>query len=349
MDRDFDMIYNVNRDIVDLELIINIPRRYIRDMENPIEKYNDVEFRKRFRFSKPIVQHILLPIVEDQEQTTNRGLPVPPIIGLLVTLRFYATGSFQIVCGDLRGFHQATISRVIKKVTRRISANSRQHIRFPNNLQQVQRHFQRIGNFPNVTGCIDCTHVPIINPGGLNAELFRNRKRIFSINVQAVAGPDLKIYDIVARYPGSYHDSYIFNRSSVKTRFERRQLPGYLLGDAGYPCLPYLLTPFRNPQTEGERRYNEAQIRTRNVVERLFGVLKRMFSCLRRGLANKTSTSCYIIVACAVLYNIAVTHRELMEPAEEIDDDIPAIPFHAGNYNRLGQLMRATIVRNHFQ
>ena len=52
-----------------------------------------------------------------------------------------------------------------------------------------------------------------------------------------------------------------------------------LVGDGGYPCLPFLIIPLRNPQTEEEIRYNEIQIRTRQIVERTFGV---WHSCRRR-------------------------------------------------------------------
>ncbi|XP_049824700.1 putative nuclease HARBI1 [Aethina tumida] len=295
-------------------------------MENPMEVYNDAQFKKRYRFRKDIVHDIILPMIGQQEPITNRGLPVPFLMSVLLTLRFYATGSLQIVCGDLRRLHQATVSRVVRRITDRISTQSRNFIKFPRvgeELQEVYRKFNRIANFPNVTGCIDCTHVPIKNPGGPHAELFRNRKRTFSINVQVVGGPNLEIYNIVARYPGSYHDSHIFNRSSVKGMFQRRELPGYLLGDGGYPCLPYLLTPFRQPRTPREIRYSRAHIRTRNTVERLFGVLKRKFSCLSKKLGNKIETSCSIIVACAILYNIAIIHqRDVIDDLDDMNVDI---------------------------
>ncbi|VEN50693.1 unnamed protein product [Callosobruchus maculatus] len=200
MDRDLDMLFSANRDRMVLENE-QVPRRYVRDMGNPLEIYNEREFKKRFRFSKDVLQNVLVPLIQEREPQTNRDLPVHPVIGLLITLRFYATGSFQVVSGDLRGFHQSTVSRVIKKITRKISTHSRHYIKFPQNLQATSARFERIGNFPGVIGCIDCTHVAISSPGGREAELFRNRKRTFSINVQVVGGPNLEIYDIVARYP----------------------------------------------------------------------------------------------------------------------------------------------------
>ncbi|KAH9374441.1 hypothetical protein HPB48_017097 [Haemaphysalis longicornis] len=46
--------------------------------------------------------------------------------------------------------------------------------------------FYMIGGFPGVTGCIECTHVRIKSPGGDTAEVFRNKKGVFSINVQPI-------------------------------------------------------------------------------------------------------------------------------------------------------------------
>lgn len=163
--------------------LVHLPRRYIRDAENPLERFEDSEFKKRYRFDKDTVTETLLPLViEALEKPTNRGLPIPPVLQLLVALRFYATSSFQVVSGDLRGISQPTVSRVIKKVSILIAERLGDFVKFPNTVQGFRMNttrFYEVDHFPNVSGCIDCTHIKISNPGGDNAEIFRNRKGFF--------------------------------------------------------------------------------------------------------------------------------------------------------------------------
>lgn len=89
--------------------------------------------------------------------------------------------------------------------------------------------------------------------GGNNAEIYRNRKGYFSLNVQAVADANNFIRDIVVRWPGSAHDTNIFENSLLRMRFENGEFNnGLLLGDSGYPIRSYLITPLLNPVTQGE-------------------------------------------------------------------------------------------------
>lgn len=80
------------------EIVVRAPKRYIRDGHNPFQFYDEKEFKRRFRFSKEAVMHGLLPKVEEGlAKINNRGLPIAPVLQLLVCLRFYATASFQVI------------------------------------------------------------------------------------------------------------------------------------------------------------------------------------------------------------------------------------------------------------
>lgn len=154
-----------------------------------MELYEDDIFCARYRFTKETVRDLLafLPIGAND---ANRGQALPPMLQLLVTLRFYGAGTFQIVAGDLVNGSQPTVCRTIKKVTLLIARNLfRVVVRFPgaSKLSSVMWDFYEIAHFPGLTGCIDCTHVRIKIPGGDDAEVYRNRKGVFSVNVQVSA------------------------------------------------------------------------------------------------------------------------------------------------------------------
>lgn len=165
---------------------VPLNRRHLVDRENPMELYSEGEFLQRFRFTKNTVRSIMdqlsLP-----ESTDNRGHPLPPLLKLLVTLRFYGAGAFQTVIGDLVKVSQGATCDAIWTVTKRIASDLYpKYVKFPDTSEapSVMARFYSIAGFQGVTGCIDCTHIPINSPGGDDAEVYRNRKGVFSINVQ---------------------------------------------------------------------------------------------------------------------------------------------------------------------
>lgn len=88
---------NFINDIEEDKEEMHAPKRYLRDYQNPFEFFNEREFKKRFRFTKNSVMFGILPLIEEGlAKINNRGLPIPPVLQLLVTLRFYATASFQV-------------------------------------------------------------------------------------------------------------------------------------------------------------------------------------------------------------------------------------------------------------
>ena len=312
--------------------------RHLRDRFNPLEEYDDEAFRLRFRLRKDSVSDLVKILAKDLEHQTRRGLLLTPMQQVLIALRFYATGTFQRVIGDLFGVSVFAACRVIHKVSRAIAKQKRQFLSIPGNLADVKRKFYDVGHFPGVIGAIDCTHVRVICPNKENAMAFVNRKQFYSINVQAVCDSDAFITNIVARWPGSTHNSRIFENSNIAEKLRDGVLFGILLGDSGYACRAYLLTPILKPKNAGEVRYNTAHRRTRCVIERCFGLLKRRFPCLHLGLRTALPNILVIIVATAVLHNFALIHRE-QDFDEDIEDenvpfDIVAAADASGNAKR---------------
>lgn len=74
---------------------IRLTKQYLRDATNPFE-LPPQNFKKRFRFSQESVIFIVSLLRNNLVKSDNRGLPVAPEIAVLLTLRYYATASFQV-------------------------------------------------------------------------------------------------------------------------------------------------------------------------------------------------------------------------------------------------------------
>lgn len=90
-----------------------------------------------------------------------------------------------------------------------------------------------------------------------------------------------------------------------------------MVADSGYPVKPYLLTPLQQVKNNAEALYNESLIRTRNVVERKYGVWEKRFSALAMGIRLKLDTIQAMVVATVVLHNIARDEKERVPPINQ--------------------------------
>lgn len=243
-----------------------------------------------------------------------RGGSIQPTCQLLLTLRFYACGCMQRAVADFAGVSTSSACRIIRRVSEAIASLRPQYIHMYESNEEMEASAEamyQIARFPRVIGAIDCTLIKIGSPGGEDAEIYRTRKQFFGINVQTVSDRDLYIRDIVARWPGSTHDQTIFNNSTLKQRFEEGHFGKYMLvGDSGYQLKPYLMTKMQNVHTPAENLFNESIIRTRNVVERQYGVWKRRFPVLQLEMHLKIESVLTVIIATAVLHNIALQANE---------------------------------------
>lgn len=99
MDAQFENLINFVNDVDYLAedtTRIKLPKVYMRDVINPFTFYTDDNFKLRYRFSKDVVLNVILPELRNLTPYNSRGLPIALEMQLLITLRFFATGSFQV-------------------------------------------------------------------------------------------------------------------------------------------------------------------------------------------------------------------------------------------------------------
>ncbi|XP_036347261.1 putative nuclease HARBI1 [Rhagoletis pomonella] len=171
---------------------------------------------------------------------------------------------------------------------------------------------------PGVIGCIDGTHINLLQPQDGSA--FFNRKGNFSINAMIICDHNMVIRAIDACHPGSSHDCFIWSMSNarqfVMTKYRDVDHNSWLLGDAGYALEPFLLTPYRNPEPRSiQHAFNKTHSSARNIVERTIGY--------------KPKKVVKIINVCVALhnicrhYNLEYDYDEPEENASEVDRFVP--------------------------
>ena len=131
----------------------NIRIRHLMDRFNPLEEYHYEDFPLRFRLRKDSVID-LVKILEpkDLQHQTRRGLPLTPMQQMLIALRFYVTGTFSRVIGDLFGVSTFAACTTIHKVSKAIAKQRAQFLSFPENLADTKRKFYDVGHFPVWSG-----------------------------------------------------------------------------------------------------------------------------------------------------------------------------------------------------
>ncbi|XP_055909458.1 putative nuclease HARBI1 isoform X1 [Eupeodes corollae] len=258
-------------------------RRSLKDASNPLEVPDNL-FVLYFRLSKHAFQYVLSQISSGFQTTQSSA--IPPILKLACALRFLGCGSYQNSVGNdfELGFSQPTVSVVLSEVLNLLEAricpvwiNADMST---NEKQEARNYFFQRAGLPGIVGCVDGTHIGIIAPAQLQHQ-YLNRKGFYSLNAMVACDNNGVIRFIDARYPGSTHDSFVWNHSALKDLLERWWINGErsrYLGDSGYPVLPYLIVPFRNASSGSrEGLFNKKHAKARNIIERTIGVLKSRF------------------------------------------------------------------------
>uniref|UniRef100_A0A665TUD3 DDE Tnp4 domain-containing protein n=1 Tax=Echeneis naucrates TaxID=173247 RepID=A0A665TUD3_ECHNA len=237
---------------------------------------------------------------------------------VLITLRFYASGTICQIVGDNIGVDKSTVSDVVKAVSVALASLVNQSVSLPKDDQIAQNKHKLflLGNMPNTIGR-DWEYI--------------NRKGRCSINIQLLGDADLIITNCVVKWPGSVYDARILRESALYRELQTNRPDGTMLGDSACPLLPRLITPFLTATAPAQACFNTAHAAFKWSSE---------------------ETACHIIPACISLHNIATRHNvpfcddvyDEPEPVEEPDQPL----VFCQDEGLTGCVVRDGTVRNYF-
>uniref|UniRef100_D3TQX7 DDE Tnp4 domain-containing protein n=1 Tax=Glossina morsitans morsitans TaxID=37546 RepID=D3TQX7_GLOMM len=287
-------------------------RRALRDASNPLTLPEEV-FLQKFRVSKEAFEYILGKI------GANDGIRrtyTPPVIRLALTLELLGSRSHGRLAGsDLCStVAQATFSVVVSEMIQELEDKlCTEWIQLDINAN-TKRWFYKEFGIPGVIGCVGGTHI-YFRKTSQSEETFINPSGKASVNGMVVCDHDMKIIGVNFGFPGSTHDSHVWNHSNERTylkdHWNRNESNGWLLGGSGYPLEPWLMTPYKSAVDPTKRKYNDVHSQARSIVNRCINLYKgrwRIFMEDRKSRYNALKMGKFATV-CAALHNICIHYK----------------------------------------
>lgn len=119
--------------------------RFFPDRSNPLEDLTEEEVFVRYRF-RPITIMFIMGLLPDLSHPTKTNSPLPPLLQVLLCLRYLATGSLHLLIGDSLNISRSTAGRCIRQVAGHLAGLSKTQIIFPTGqrAQQVKTAFGKV-------------------------------------------------------------------------------------------------------------------------------------------------------------------------------------------------------------
>ncbi|MBW0556163.1 hypothetical protein O181_095878 [Austropuccinia psidii MF-1] len=297
----------------------------LRRPQMPREEFNlmelmtmrEIDFKQAVRTSHRGFHHIYSLIKQSPEFTNNSYCGQLDVCQqLALTLERLGSNGNGASLGRFARTYQVSRGSIVmasRRVIKVLCDLGPQYIFWPNEEQrgEISRHLAHEG-FPGCVGFLDGTTIPLFQRPGVDGEVFYDRKKRYSLNVQVACDHRKMITAILSGWPGSCGDSTMYKRMGL---FEWPQdffgWGQYILTDSAYPlglhCIPCYKGSAANHNLNQSFNYYIAQSRVR--IEHCLGVWKGRWGSLQnlRLACNKASDMIHInnwIYVCAVLHNI---------------------------------------------
>lgn len=265
-----------------------------------------------------------------------------------VALRRLSSGDSLSIVGESLGIHQSTVSQITWRFVEAMEKKGLHHIHWPSNqddMKDIKSKFENIRGLPNCCGAIDTTHIMFcLSSTDPSSLVWSDLEKNHSMNLQAIVDPDMRFLDVLAGWPGSLSDSEVLKNSRFfELAEEGKRLSGekfnlsndtelreYIVGDSGFPLLPWLLTPYTGRGlSDHQADYNKRHFATRKVAQRALARLKDKWKIIQGVMWRPDKQKLpRIILVCCLLHNI------LIDLNDGVQDEVPVTNNHDPDYGQ---------------
>ncbi|KAG6601011.1 Protein ALP1-like protein, partial [Cucurbita argyrosperma subsp. sororia] len=319
----------------------------------PLSQFKNTKFESVFKISRKTFSYICSLVKEAMMAKTSNftdlnGKPLSLNDQVAVALRRLCSGESLSNIGDSFGMNQSSVSQITWRFVEAMEEKGIRHLSWPSteeDMDQIKSKFKKIRGLPNCCGVIETTHIMMTLPTTESANgVWLDREKNCSMILQVIVDPEMRFCDIITGWPGSLSDALVlessgfFKRSQDGERLngkkmklsESAELGEYIIGDSGFPLLPWLLTPYQGKGlADYQTEFNKRHFGTRLVAQRALTRLKEMWKIIK-GIMWKPDKHKLprIILVCCLLHNI------MIDMEDEMQDEMPLSHHHDPSYRQ---------------
>ncbi|KAI1006478.1 hypothetical protein K3495_g1737 [Podosphaera aphanis] len=185
--------------------------------------------------------------------SNQRQIPVK--LQLALTLEILGANRDSADVTAFYGSHvigKGTVVKVTRVITASLSLQAK-CLHWPDQQRRAEiSTVMESEGFAGRVGFVDGTLLRLRQrPGFLDGDIYYDRKRQYSLNVQIVCDCDNRITSVYMRFPGSSADSTAYSRMIVSTDHDQYfSLGQYLIADKAYTLAITVITPFTSPERD---------------------------------------------------------------------------------------------------
>ncbi|XP_047967837.1 protein ALP1-like [Salvia hispanica] len=329
-------------------------------------------FKSTFAMSRKTFDYICSLVKEHMMSKTHfafiNGNPMSLNDQVALALTRLSSGNSLITIGESFGAHHSTVSQATWRFVEAIEDKGLRHLSWPSTeeeLSEIKCEFEKIRGLPNCCGAIATTHITmLLTSSDPEADSWLDSRGKHSMILQAVVDPDLKFRSIITGWPGKMNASSVLQSSSLFKQCQRGEklngpkmfvsedtgLREYIVGDTGYPLLPWLLTPYQgNRINDTKTDFNERLLATHFVAYKALARLKEVWKMMKGDLWRPDKHRLpRLITVCCILHNIIIDmekDEDLLEFPSDLVHDAGYGPEICEAVDKTGSVARDKVCR----